>query len=102
MAELVEAFCLQNISEASAGFLLALTEEYRIDVDAGNRDNRNILVKTVYKHLVSDAVQNSPDHGAALFLKLYNDLGGELKTLVPEVKPEVKTEPPMPPLEKCH
>ena len=99
MAELVEAFCLQNISEASAGFLLALTEEYRIDVDAGNRDNRNILVKTVYKHLVSDAVQNSPDHGAALFLKLYNDLGGELKTLVPEVKPEVKTEPPMPPLE---
>ena len=94
MAELVEAFCLQNISEASAGFLLASTEEYRTDVDAANCDNKKLL-KTVYKHLVSDAVQNSNDHGAALFLKLYNDLGGELKTLAPEVK----TEPPVPPLE---
>ena len=95
MAELIEAFCLQNISEASAGFLLALTEEYRIDVEAGNRENKNHLVKTVYKHLVSDAVQNSTDNGAALFLKLYNDLGGELKAPVPEVK----SEPAMPDLE---
>ena len=81
MAKLVETFCLKMLQEAGVEFLFALTEEYRIPVDPGNKEDKNQLVKVLLRHLSSEAIEQSADKGAAIFLKLYNELGEELKTL---------------------
>ena len=93
MAGLVQTFCTKMLSQTSKEFLQGLCTEYAIVVEANKREDKDHLLKVVLRHLVSEAVENSPDNGAALFLKLYNDLGGELETLEP------KKEPSMPPLE---
>ena len=81
MAKLVETFCLKMLQEAGVEFLFALTEEYQIAVDAANREDKNHLVKVLLRHLASEVIEQSADKGAAIFLKLYNELGEELKTL---------------------
>ena len=93
MAGLVQTFCTKMLPGTSIEFLQGLCTEYTIVVDANKLQDKDHLLKVVLRHLVSEAVEQSPDNGAAIFLKLYNDLGGELKTLEP------KKEPSMPPLE---
>ena len=95
MAGLVEAFCVQMLPEAGEDFLVGLTEEYQITIDDAKKTDKVYLVKVLLRHLTSAAVENSADGGAAIFLKLYKELGGELKTL----GSKFKTEPKMPPLE---
>lgn len=88
MAQLVESFCMKMLPGASLDFLLALTEEYRIEVQEAKRADKNYLVKVVLRHLTSDTIENSADGGAAVFLKLYQDLSDTLETLDVGVKNE--------------
>ena len=88
MAGLVEDFCLKMLPQADLGFLLARTLEYNVDVADERQGDKAHVLKLLLRHLTSADVENSPDHGAALFLKLYSDLGTVLKDLSPTVKRE--------------
>ena len=88
MAGLVDTFCMQSIPQTSLEFLMEKVTEYAIVIADDKKDDKAFVVKQVLKHLVSDAVTNSPDGGAALFLKLYGELGGELKKLSVKVEPQ--------------
>ena len=79
MAGLVDTFCIQNLSKRSIDFLLKCVETYGIAVTDDRKGDKPYLLKVVVRHLTSEAVENSADQGAALFLQLYNELGGELK-----------------------
>ena len=79
MTGLVEDFCLKMLPQADLGFLLARTLEYNIAVADDKQGDKAHVLKLLLRHLTSADVENSPDHGAALFLKLYNDLGTVLK-----------------------
>ena len=96
MAKLVENFCLQMLPNASVDFLVGLTEEYRITVANEQKDDHSHLVRVIYRHLTDPAIEQSTDKGAAIFLKLYTELGEDLKSLGAG---PVKTEPKMPDLE---
>lgn len=90
MAGLVDTFCLGALPKTSVDFLTGLAEEYRINIDDAKKEDHGYLVKLVLRHLSSTAVLDSADNGAAIFLKLYNELGEELK------KEGVKVEPGVP------
>ena len=94
MAGLVEAFCVQSLPKTSVDFLFALTEEYQIGVADDKKNDKAYLLKVVLRHLTSADVENSADKGAAVFLKLYGELGEQLSAADVAVKVE------MPPLEK--
>ena len=94
MAELVEQFCMEALPKCSMDFLTGLSEEYRITIPDDKKDNQSYLLKMVLRHLTSDAILTSEDGGAAIFLKLYQELGGELKVQ------SVKKEAVLPPLER--
>ena len=79
MAGLVDTFCIQNLPKTSIEFLLKCADEYGIAVADEKVGDKPYVLKVVIRHLTSDTVENSADQGAALFLKLYNDLGAELK-----------------------
>ena len=53
---------------------------------AADQGSKAKLLILVLRHLTSEEVEQSEDEGAAKFLKLYNDLGGALKTVKPEVE----------------
>ena len=80
MAGLVESFCVKMLPETSVEFLTGLCDEYRIVVPEEKAEDHSYLVKVLLRHLTSADVENSDDQGAAIFLKLYNELGEELKT----------------------
>ena len=88
MAALVEEFCLQHVGSASLDFLIGLTEEYQKQVAADKIDDKKHVLKVVLRHLTSEAVENSADQGSALFLKLYRELGVELKKVGVRLKLE--------------
>ena len=78
MAGLIEAFCVEALPKTSIGFLLGLTEEFQLDVAEVKKADKSYLLKVVLRHLTSAAVEESADNGAAIFLKLYQELGEEL------------------------
>ena len=80
MAGLVESFCVKMLPETSVEFMTGLCDECRIVVPEGKAEDHSYLVKVLLRHLTSAEVEESPDHGVAKFLKLYNELGEELKT----------------------
>lgn len=88
MAGLVDAFCLQMLPQAGEDFLLGLCDEYRITVVEAKREDKAHLVKVLLRHLTSEAIETSADAGAAIFLKLYKELGGELKSVGAKIKPD--------------
>ena len=88
MAGLVDTFCIQSIPQTSLEFLMEKVTEYNIVIADDKKDDKAFVIKQVIKHLVSDAVTGSLDHGAALFLKLYGELGGELKKLSVKQEPQ--------------
>ena len=88
MAGLVDAFCVQMLPQAGIDFLLARCTEYTIQIPEEKKEDKNHVVKSLLHHLTNPAIAATPDHGAALFLKLYEDLGGELQALGAQVKTE--------------
>ena len=94
MAALVEAFCIQNLPHTSIEFLLAHATEYGINVPDDKKNDKPYVLKVVLRYLTSETVENSADHGAAVFLKLYGELGEELKTIgLQAIKPEPTPDP---------
>ena len=55
----MEEFCLKHVGEASLDFLVAVTEEYQLQVAA---DKKHVL-KVVLRHLTSEDVEKSADQG---------------------------------------
>ena len=101
MAGLVEEFCLQLLPKTSYDFLLALSEEYQIVLDNGKKDEKAHVLKMVMRYLTGETLEGTGDGGAAVFLKLYKELGEELKKEKVKLEP-VETpqpDPTMPPLE---
>ena len=96
MAELVESFCMQMLPETSEDFLQGLCDEYKIVVEVAKKDDKPYLLRLVLRYLTSETVENSADKGASLFLKLYSELGGELK----KHGKQLKSEPSMPDLDE--
>ena len=90
----MEEFCLKQVGEASLDFLVALTEEYQLQVAADKADNKKHVLKVVLRHLTSEDVEKSADQGVAVFLKLYKELGGELKKVGVKLKVEEDQGPP--------
>ena len=88
MAGLVDAFCMEMLPQAGIEFLLARCTEYNIVVPEDKKDDKNHVLKLLLHYLTNPAIDGTPDHGAALFLKLYQDLGGELKNVGALVKQE--------------
>ena len=88
MAGLVESFCLKMVPETDVAFLIGLCTEYQIVVPNDKLGDKPYLVKVVIRHLTSAEVENSADHGAAKFLKLYNELGQQLSPNVFQPKQE--------------
>ena len=79
MAGLVENFCIEHLPSASIEFLTARAGEYQIQIAPDKTDNKSYILKLVLRHLTSATIENSADQGAAVFLKLYQELGDELK-----------------------
>ena len=85
---LIEKFVTQWLPEANVGFLTALCTEYAINVPGNKAGKHQDLLKLVLRYLTSEDVENSPDSGAALFLKLFNELGMELGKGDPKADPD--------------
>ena len=101
MAGLVEEFCLQLLPKTSYDFLFALSEEYKITLDDAKKDEKAHVLKMVMRYLTGETLEGTGDGGAAVFLKLYKELGEELKKEKVKLEP-VETpqpEPTMPALE---
>ena len=79
MAGLVDTFCIQNLPHASIEFLLKCCDDFKIVVGNDKKDNKPYVLKVVLRFLTSDDIEQSADQGAAIFLKLYQALGEELK-----------------------
>ena len=88
MAGLVDAFCLEMLPQAGIEFLLARCTEYNIVVPEPKKDDKAHVLKLLLHYLTNPDIEGTADHGAALFLKLYQDLGGELKNVGALVKQE--------------
>lgn len=86
MANLVKDFCLKMLPECEADFLLTLANEYQLNPPQAVQGNKAKLLILVLRHLTSEDIDALQDEGAAKFLKLYNDLGGALKKVKPEVE----------------
>ena len=91
MAGLVDTFCIQNLPQTSIEFLLKCLEDYHINVDDDKKGDKAYLLKIVVRHLTSETVENSADHGADIFLKLYAALGEELKQAGVKIEPNVNS-----------
>ena len=87
MAGLVEAFVTKHLPEVDVDFLTGLCDEFKIQVDDAKKDKKPDLLKLVLRYLTSDALEQTADHGAAVFLKLYGELGDYLGALVPKNDP---------------
>lgn len=85
---LIEKFVTQWLPEANVDFLNALCTEYKIVVPGPKAGKHQELLKLVLRHLTSEEVENSADHGAAIFLKLFNELGLELGKGQPKIEPD--------------
>ena len=79
MAQLVEDFCIEHLRSASLPFLTNLATEYQIPIPVDKANCKSYVSKLVLRYLTSETVEKSADKGAATFLKLYQELGIELK-----------------------
>ena len=75
------------LPEANSDFLTGLCTEYGIDIPGNKAGKQEELLKLVMRHLTSAALEATQDHGAAVFLKLFNELGAELGKGNPKQEP---------------
>ena len=75
---LLEKFVTQWITEADVDFLTQLCGEYNIVIPDAKVGKHQELLKLLFRHLNSAELEESDDQGAAVFLKLFNDLGTAL------------------------
>ena len=85
--ELVEKLVAQWLPEAEVDFLTERCTEFAINVPGDKANNQQYLVRLVSRHLYSETLENSPDQGKAVWLKLFGDLGTALGKGVPKIEP---------------
>ena len=75
---LIEKFVTKWLPEAKVEFLADLCTEYGIDVPAPKVGKHQEVLKLVLRHLSGETLENTPDKGAGVYVKLFNELGVEL------------------------
>ena len=84
---LIEKFITQWLPQADVDFLTNLLAEYHVDVPAAKEGNQGELLKLVLRYLSSPTLEGTPDHGMAVFNKLFNELGTLLGKGTPKAEP---------------
>ena len=87
---LVETFVTQWLPEADADFLTGLCDEFRVIVPDHKAGKHQELLKLVLRYLSSETLEQSPDQGAAVYLKLFSELGTALGKgkVQPKIEPD--------------
>ena len=70
---LIEKFVTQWLPEAKVVFLSDLCTEYGINIPAAGKHQE--VLKLVLRHLSGDTLEGTPDKGAGVYVKLFNELG---------------------------
>ena len=76
--DLIEQLVSQWLLEADMAFLVARCTEFNIEVPPERADSRQHHLKLVSRHLNSEALEQSPDQGKAIWFKMFSDLGAAL------------------------
>ena len=84
---LIEKYVTQWLPQANVEFLNALCTEYGINIPAAKIGKQQEILKLVNRHLFSAELEATPDHGQAVFTKLFNELGVELGKGTPKEEP---------------
>ena len=84
---LIEKFVTQWLPEADIDFLNALCTEYAIDIPANKVGRHQDVLKLVLRYLSGEELENTADQGAAVYAKLFQDLGMELGKGQPKAEP---------------
>ena len=88
---LVEKFVTQWLPEAEVDFLTQLCTEYAIQIPPAKAGKHQDILKLVLRHLSSQDLEDTADHGAAVYLKLFNELGTVLGKGQPKPEPALST-----------
>ena len=75
---LIEKFVTQWLPEAKVEFLNDLCTEYGIDIPVAKVGKHQEVLKLVLRYLSGETLEATPDKGAAVYVKLFNELGVEL------------------------
>ena len=75
---LIEKFVTQWLPEARVEFLSDLCTEYGIEIPAPKVGKHQEVLKLVLRYLSGETLEATPDKGAAVYVKLFNELGVEL------------------------
>ena len=84
---LIEKFITQWLPEANVNFLTDLCNQYAINIPDTKLGKHQEVLKLVLRYLSSETLENSADKGAAVFMKLFNELGVELGKGTPKAEP---------------
>ena len=84
---LVEKFVTQWLPEADIDFLNERCTEYTINIPAAKVGKHQEVLKLVLRHLSSAELEATPDQGAAVYLKLFQELGMLLGKGQPKTEP---------------
>ena len=83
---LIEKYVTQWLPEASRDFLDALCNEFKIIVPQEKIGKHQEVLKLVYRYLSSAELESTDDKGAAVYYKLFNELGQDLGKGKPKVE----------------
>ena len=86
MADLIEKLVGKWLPEADVAFLTERCTEFNIAVPGDKADNQHYLVKLINRHLFSEALEQTPDNGKGVWLKLFGELGELLGKGAPKVE----------------
>ena len=89
----MEQLVTQWLPEAEIEFLVERCTEFQIQIPAGNADDPTYLRRRILRYLTSDTMENSADHGAAIWQKLFGDLGTVLGKGAVKKEPGAVTTP---------
>ena len=86
---LLEKFVTQWLTEADLDFLNQLCTEYNIVIPAAKVGKHQEILKLLLRYVTGEELENTDDQGAAVYLKLFNDLDMALGKGTPKSEPSV-------------
>lgn len=87
-SSLIETLVLQWLPEADAAFLTALCGQYNLVIAPEKEGDKVALQRMILRYLNSEELEESPDKGQSVFLKLFGELGDHLQKGQRPPKPE--------------
>lgn len=85
---LVEQLVTQWLPDADMDFLVERCTEFGIQIPADKADDPTYTRKRIFRHLTSDALEQTADQGVGVWKKLFGDLGAHLGKGTAKVKPD--------------